>query len=54
MQVIAIKTGFDGRRIRKEGDKFEMPEGSKASWFVPAEKAEKKPKAPLEPVKDLV
>ena len=41
MKVIATKTGFDGRKIRKEGEKFDMPEGSKASWFVPAPEDEK-------------
>lgn len=45
MKVIATKTGFDGKRIRNPGDEFEMPDGSKASWFVPVEaKAETKPK----------
>jgi hypothetical protein len=54
MRVIATKAGFDGRRLRAAGDEFDMPEGSKGSWFVPVQKAEgKKPKEPVEPGKDL-
>lgn len=55
MKVIATKTGFDGKRVRNVGDEFEMPEGSKGSWFVPAQKAEvKKPKTPAPSSDDLV
>lgn len=56
MKVIATKTGFDGKRIRVAGEAFEMPDGSKGSWFEPA-KAEKKsqePKEPKSPASDLV
>jgi hypothetical protein len=45
MKVTATKAGFDGRRLRQPGETFDMPDGSKATWFVPAQKAEdKKPK----------
>ncbi len=55
MRVIAKKTGFDGRKIRQPGEEFDMPEGSKGSWFVPAQKVEsKKVKETAEPGKDLV
>lgn len=36
MQVIATKPGYHGK-LRQVGDKFEVTEGSKASWFVPVE-----------------
>lgn len=37
MQVIAIKPGYFGK-FRQTNDKFDVPDGSKASWFVPVEK----------------
>lgn len=39
MRVIATATGFDGKRIQPAGAEFEVPDGSKASWFKPAESA---------------
>ena len=36
MQVIATKPGYFGK-LRAKGDKFEVPEGEKASWFEPVE-----------------
>ena len=47
MQVIATATGYDGQVIRKAEEEFEMPEGSKGSWFKPTVPAPKpgKPKA---------
>ena len=39
MRVIAIKTGFFGNSLRREGTEFEVPEGAKGSWFVPKEAA---------------
>ena len=35
MQVIATKVGFFGGSRRRVGDEFEVPEGTKASWFIP-------------------
>ena len=32
MEVVATAVGFAGA-LRQPGDKFEMPEGSKATWF---------------------
>ena len=49
MRVTATKQGFDGRRLRQAGETFDMPEGSKGSWFVPAHKAEDKPQAEAKP-----
>ena len=49
MKVIATKTGFDGKRVRNAGDEFEMPDGSKGSWFVSAEKVKVKGQKPAEP-----
>ena len=42
MLVIATKPGFFGK-LRAADDKFEVPDGTKASWFVAADKV--KPKA---------
>lgn len=33
MKVIATKPGYFGK-LRAEGDVFDVPEGTKASWFV--------------------
>lgn len=38
MEVIAIKPGFFGK-LRYPGDTFEVPAGSKATWFAPSENA---------------
>lgn len=38
MKVIATKQGYHGR-LREPGDVFDVPEGSRASWFAPADKA---------------
>lgn len=43
MEVIATKVGFYGR-FREVGDKFEVPDGSKASWYEPV-KPTPKPEA---------
>lgn len=40
MKVIATAVGYagkDGHQLRQPGDVFEMPEGSKASWFKPVD-----------------
>jgi hypothetical protein len=50
MRVIATEQGFyKGARIR-EGREFEVPEGTKGKWFVPAAPVEK-PKADAKPAK---
>ena len=55
MRVIATKPGFDGRKVRQPGEEFDMPEGSKGSWFAQVQKTEsKKAKETAEPGKDLV
>jgi hypothetical protein len=35
MKVIAIKPGFHGK-LREVGDEFDVKDGSKATWYVPA------------------
>lgn len=40
MKVRATKNGFYGRYL-SEGDVFEVPDGSKASWFEPLKLARK-------------
>lgn len=40
MKVIATKVGFFGS-LREVGDKFEVPDSEKASWFSPVEPPEK-------------
>lgn len=55
MKVIATKKGFDGKALREPGDVFDMPDGTKGSWFEPvkpgkveaAKEAPKKDNAPL-------
>jgi len=42
MRVTATKEGFDGAVMRRPGEEFDMPDGSKGSWFEPV---------PAEPVK---
>lgn len=40
MKVIANAVGYagkDGHQLRQPGDVFEVPEGSKASWFKPVD-----------------
>ena len=60
MKVIAIKLGYFGK-LREPGDEFEVPDGTKGSWFQPVEqkangKGGKKPEAQAneKPADDLV
>ena len=61
MRVIATKPGFFDY-LRQEGDEFEVPEGTKGSWFKPvkvADEPEAKPArgrkaSPTDPTDDLV
>lgn len=39
MKVIALQPGYFGKLMAKD-EVFEVPEGEKASWFVPVEQAE--------------
>lgn len=39
MEVIAIRRGYHGK-LREPDEKFEVPEGAKASWFKPTSKAD--------------
>lgn len=51
MEVIATSKGYHGK-LREIGDKFEVPNGSKASWFAPVEekgKAKGKSKSDAKP-----
>ncbi|MBR0568365.1 hypothetical protein J5J83_19765 [Azoarcus sp. L1K30] len=42
MEVIATKPGYHGK-LRAVGDRFDVPPGSKATWFSPAETGGKQP-----------
>lgn len=42
MKVIATKQGYFGK-LRAVGDEFEVPKGSKASWFGPVREKEPPP-----------
>ena len=60
MKVITTKLGYFGK-LRQPGDEFEVPDGTKGSWFQPVEqkangKGGKKPEAPAseKPADDLV
>lgn len=60
MKVIATKLGYFGK-LREPGDEFEVPDGTKGSWFQPIEqkangKGGKKPEAQAneKPADDLV
>lgn len=60
MKVIATKQGYFGK-LRAVGDEFEVPDGTKGSWFQPVEqkangKGGKKPEAQAneKPADDLV
>ena len=51
MKVIALKQGYFGK-LRQPDDVFEVPDGTKGSWFQPVEqkangKGGKKPGAPI-------
>ncbi|MHB1368637.1 MAG: hypothetical protein ACYCW7_00320 [Pseudomonadaceae bacterium] len=48
MRVRAIKTGFyNGLRIPDtDSAEFDVPDGSKATWFAPAKKGKKPAEAP--------
>lgn len=35
MKVVALKTGYDGKRVRKEGDVFEWPKDTHPEWMKP-------------------
>lgn len=39
MKVKATKAGFFGGSRRRVGDVFDVPDGTKAAWFVDLEKA---------------
>lgn len=60
MKVIATKLGYFGK-LREPDDEFEVPDGTKGSWFQPVEqkangKGGKKPEAQAneKPADDLV
>lgn len=60
MKVIALKQGYFGK-LRQPDDVFEVPDGTKGSWFQPVKqeapaKGGKKPEAPAseKPADDLV
>lgn len=42
MEVIATAKGYHGS-LREPGESFDVPDGTKGSWFQPAEAPEPKP-----------
>lgn len=54
MFVTATGVGFDGLAIRQPGETFQMPAGSKGSWFEPHEDEPQEPvkRGPGRPKKD--
>lgn len=48
MRVIATAPGYDNIKVREVDEEFDMPDGSKAHWFVPVELAKKAAKAKSE------
>jgi hypothetical protein len=51
MKVVAIKVGFYGGARKRVGDEFDVPQGMKATWFVPAAEAPApEPEAKQQPV----
>ena len=51
MKVIALKQGYFGK-LRQPDDQFEVPDGTKGSWFQPVKPV--KPEAAEPPSADLV
>jgi len=45
MRVVATAPGFDNVKLREPGEEFDMPDGSKGSWFRPVVKR----KGPADP-----
>ena len=43
MKVRATAVGYDNIALRQPGDEFDMPDGSKAPWFVEVKDEPKKP-----------
>lgn len=46
MRVRATARGYYGNQIREVGKVFDVPEGTKGSWFVPVESSDRGPRAP--------
>jgi hypothetical protein len=62
MKVVATDLGFDGKKRRRPGEEFEVPDSATASWFRPVEeplveepaiKPRKKVKPPADTADDL-
>lgn len=51
MKVTALKAGFIGGAMREPGATFEVPDGTKASWFTPTDGEQSKAAKPAK-VKD--
>ena len=49
MEVIALKEGFFGGSRKRVGEKFDVPKGTKGSWFTPAQVETEKPKGKQPP-----
>lgn len=53
MKVIATKQGYLGK-LRQPGDEFEVPDGTKGSWFEPVKQKAEDKKSKEKPADDLV
>jgi hypothetical protein len=51
MKVIATKPGYHGKLRDVGGEPFDVPDGAKASWFVPVEADHEKKPAKAKPAK---
>lgn len=49
MKVKALQQGYYKNQRRREGDVFEVPEGTKSKWFVPLDAAPEKAEPEAEP-----
>lgn len=50
MKVIATKPGYLGK-LRAVDEQFDVPDGSKATWFIPASDADPEKSAKAKPKK---
>lgn len=53
MKVIATKPGYLGK-LRLPGDEFDVPEGTKGSWFKPVEQKAEDKKSKSKPADEQV
>lgn len=49
MEVIALKEGFFGGSRKRVNEHFDVPKGTKGSWFTPAPVEKEKPNSKQTP-----